>query len=95
MKSKPFFNPKTRKCLYFLAVLFAFARPALNLHVPEVPKDGQQSDIRYSKIPPFRVVVLQVTAKKCVKMQHARAGALFSLIKPIVLCFSRHCLRRE
>ena len=39
--SKPFFNPITREKVFFSAVLFAFARPLLNLHVPEVPKDNK------------------------------------------------------
>ena len=34
--SKPFLNPIKGK-RFFSAVLFAFARPPLNLHVPEVP----------------------------------------------------------
>ena len=43
--SKPFFNPIKGKGV-FLAVLFAFARPPLNLHVSEVQKNSQRSDVR-------------------------------------------------
>ena len=42
----------------------------------------------------FDVVVLQRMAKKCTKMSNARAEALFSLIKPFVLCRSCCCRRR-
>ena len=40
--SKPFFNPITRKRLFFSAILFKFVRSPLNLHILETSKDSQR-----------------------------------------------------